>query len=29
MCGAIATPKGGYMDGPSGAMPPGGSGVYS
>ena len=29
MCGAVATPKGGYMDGTDGAMPPGRSGTYS
>ena len=29
MYGAVATPKGGYMDGTGGAMPPGRSGTYS
>ena len=27
--GAVATPKGGYMDGTGGATPPGCSGTYS
>ena len=29
MCGAVVTPKGGYMDGTGGATPPGRSGTYS
>ena len=29
MCGAVATPKGGYMDGTSGATPLSRSGTYS
>ena len=29
MCGAVATPKGGYMDGTGGATPLGLSGAYS
>ena len=29
MCGAVATPKGGYMDGTGGAMPLGRLGTYS
>ena len=29
MCGAVATPKGGYMDGTGGATPPGRLGTYS
>ena len=29
MCGAVATPKGGYMDGTGGATSSGHSGAYS
>ena len=29
MCGAVATPNGGYMDSTDGATPPGRSGTYS
>ena len=29
MCGAVATSKGGYMDGTGGVTPPGRSGAYS